>query len=225
MRAGHPHLGAGHRELLRLGEESVAGARIAGTGIANVAGDPAMSLDRVEKIASALLYEGYLLYPYRPSAVKNRQRFNFGVLYPREYCEHQQGSDRLADADRMPGRRQLAQRDRRPGPFSAIDRPRRLAGGPRARSPRCRPARCESLAAHPVRRAFVFAAAPAAGGSPPQAPPLEGELQVAASWLRDELCRDYRAHLQSRRAAECGRAEPRRRVAAVTGFGAQHSAA
>jgi len=47
----------------------------------------------VEKIANAVLYEGYMLYPYRPSAVKNRQRFNFGVLYPREYCEAQTGSD------------------------------------------------------------------------------------------------------------------------------------
>ena len=26
-----------------------------------------------------------MLYPYRPSAVKNRQRFNFGVLYPEAY--------------------------------------------------------------------------------------------------------------------------------------------
>jgi hypothetical protein len=41
--------------------------------------------DTVERIADALLYEGYLLYPYRRSAVKNRQRFNFGVLYPEEH--------------------------------------------------------------------------------------------------------------------------------------------
>lgn len=41
--------------------------------------------EAVERIADALLYEGYLLYPYRRSAVKNRQRFNFGVLYPEEY--------------------------------------------------------------------------------------------------------------------------------------------
>ncbi len=47
----------------------------------------------VEKIANAVLYEGYMLYPYRPSAVKNQQRFNFGVLYPREYCELQTGSE------------------------------------------------------------------------------------------------------------------------------------
>jgi len=48
---------------------------------------------RVEKIANAVLYEGYVLYPYRPSAVKNQQRFNFGVLYPREFCDLNPGSD------------------------------------------------------------------------------------------------------------------------------------
>jgi hypothetical protein len=49
-----------------------------------------MNLESVEKIANAVLYEGYLLYPYRRSAVKNQQRFNFGVLYPPKFC---QGSD------------------------------------------------------------------------------------------------------------------------------------
>lgn len=44
-----------------------------------------MNLDLVENIVSAVLYEGYLLYPYRPSAIKNRQRFNFGVIYPPGY--------------------------------------------------------------------------------------------------------------------------------------------
>jgi hypothetical protein len=43
----------------------------------------------VDGIVKAVLYEGYLLYPYRPSAVKNRQRFNFGVVYPRAYSEAQ----------------------------------------------------------------------------------------------------------------------------------------
>jgi hydrogenase maturation protease len=50
-----------------------------------------MNLSAVEKIADAVLYEGYVLYPYRPSSVKNRQRFNFGVLCPREYCDFQGG--------------------------------------------------------------------------------------------------------------------------------------
>jgi hypothetical protein len=44
-----------------------------------------MDLKLVERIANAVLYEGYLLYPYRPSAIKNRRRFNFGVIYPRDY--------------------------------------------------------------------------------------------------------------------------------------------
>lgn len=52
-----------------------------------------MNATVVEKIANAVLYEGYLLYPYRSSAVKNQQRFNFGVLYPRTYSELQSGAD------------------------------------------------------------------------------------------------------------------------------------
>ena len=36
----------------------------------------------MDRIAAALLYEGYMLYPYRPSSVKNRQRFNFGIVNP-----------------------------------------------------------------------------------------------------------------------------------------------
>jgi hypothetical protein len=52
-----------------------------------------MNIAAVEKIANAVLYEGYLLYPYRASAVKNQQRFNFGVLYPPSYCDSTGGSE------------------------------------------------------------------------------------------------------------------------------------
>lgn len=52
-----------------------------------------MNTKHIGAIANAVLYEGYMLYPYRPSSVKNRQRFNFGVLYPRAYSEAQSGSD------------------------------------------------------------------------------------------------------------------------------------
>ena len=48
-----------------------------------------MNFDAVEKIAAAILYEGYILYPYRPTAIKNRQRWNFGTLYPRVYAQAQ----------------------------------------------------------------------------------------------------------------------------------------
>jgi hypothetical protein len=53
----------------------------------------------VERIADAVLYEGYILYPYRPSAVKNQQRWNFGVLCPESY----------AIAQRAPKARRCAQ--------------------------------------------------------------------------------------------------------------------
>ena len=52
-----------------------------------------MNTDLVKKIADAVLYEGYMLYPYRASAVKNRQRFNWGVLTPPSYSEAQNGTE------------------------------------------------------------------------------------------------------------------------------------
>jgi hypothetical protein len=39
-------------------------------------------LDHALKVADAILYEGYLLYPYHKSAQKNQARFQFGVLMP-----------------------------------------------------------------------------------------------------------------------------------------------
>jgi hydrogenase maturation protease len=44
-----------------------------------------MNLTLLERLIDAVLYEGYMLYPYRPSAVKNRQRWHFGVVYPQAY--------------------------------------------------------------------------------------------------------------------------------------------
>jgi len=42
-------------------------------------------LAQARKVADAILYEGYLLYPYRKSAQKNQARFQFGVLMPPAY--------------------------------------------------------------------------------------------------------------------------------------------
>jgi hydrogenase maturation protease len=39
--------------------------------------------DPVRQVANAVLYEGYLLWPYRRSAVKNTRRWTFGGVYPR----------------------------------------------------------------------------------------------------------------------------------------------
>jgi hypothetical protein len=53
-----------------------------------------MTSAMVDRIARAVLYEGYLLYPYRHSALKNQHRWNFGVLYPPAWAAQQMGSDR-----------------------------------------------------------------------------------------------------------------------------------
>jgi hypothetical protein len=44
-------------------------------------------------VADAVLYEGYVLYPYRASATKNQLRWQFGVLVPRA-CSEIDGSER-----------------------------------------------------------------------------------------------------------------------------------
>src|SRR5262245_3801205 len=51
-----------------------------------------MTPDFLDSISRSILYEGYVLYPYRP-AVKNRHRFTFGSLYPETYCRAQQGAE------------------------------------------------------------------------------------------------------------------------------------
>jgi len=46
-----------------------------------------MRLDAARAVADAVLVEGYALYPYRASALKNRYRWTFGVLAPRAWSE------------------------------------------------------------------------------------------------------------------------------------------
>jgi len=55
-----------------------------------------MDISAAKKIADAVLYEGYMLYPYRASAIKNRQRWSFGILYPPAYEEVHAGTERAA---------------------------------------------------------------------------------------------------------------------------------
>ncbi len=51
-----------------------------------------MNRELVDKVVQAVLYEGYILYPYRASSKKNqRERFTFGRVYPRTYSEAQNG--------------------------------------------------------------------------------------------------------------------------------------
>jgi hypothetical protein len=143
-----------------------------------------MNIGLIEKIADAVLYEGYLLYPYRPSAVKNQQRFNFGVLYPRQFCEAQGGSEawemqteclvagegsglievkvrflQLADVE---GRQEGLERE---VCISALA--------------------LSSIATLPCRRPFAFAGAEDAGGR--RSETVEGELELGAAQIDERL--------------------------------------
>lgn len=53
-----------------------------------------MRLESIKAIANAVLYEGYILYPYRPSSIKNRQRWTFGGVFPKSF-------DQQGDASQM----------------------------------------------------------------------------------------------------------------------------
>ena len=52
-----------------------------------------MNPSTVDKIVNAVLYEGFILYPYRASSRKNRQRFTFGRVYPEAYSKAQNGAE------------------------------------------------------------------------------------------------------------------------------------
>ena len=45
------------------------------------------AFERASKVADAVLYEGYVLYPYRASATKNQVRWQFGVLAPQRFAD------------------------------------------------------------------------------------------------------------------------------------------
>jgi hypothetical protein len=47
----------------------------------------------LDQLINAVLYEGYILYPYRPSSKKNQQRFTFGRVYPQAYGASQDGAE------------------------------------------------------------------------------------------------------------------------------------
>src|SRR5258708_3100603 len=49
-----------------------------------------MSVELAQRVADAIMFEGYVLYPYRASAAKNQARWQFGVLAVR-------GSDEPSD--------------------------------------------------------------------------------------------------------------------------------
>ena len=56
-----------------------------------------MNREVLDKIVNAVLYEGYILYPYRASSKKNQVgRFTFGRVYPAAYAAEQGGREPCA---------------------------------------------------------------------------------------------------------------------------------
>ena len=39
-------------------------------------------MSELRKLADAVMYEGYMLWPYRASALKNQRRWTFGCVFP-----------------------------------------------------------------------------------------------------------------------------------------------
>ncbi len=52
-----------------------------------------MNTSLVDQVVNSVLYEGYILYPYRASSVKNVARFTFGRVYPESYSISQNGAE------------------------------------------------------------------------------------------------------------------------------------
>ena len=55
--------------------------------------------DRARAVADAVLYEGYLLYPYRATSAKNQSRWQFGVLGPQDAEQRGIGENDTLSAD------------------------------------------------------------------------------------------------------------------------------
>jgi hypothetical protein len=138
-----------------------------------------MNADRIEKIANAILYEGYLLYPYRSSAVKNHQRFNFGVLYPRQHCEQNPGSDAWEmQTECLVHGSAVTTIEIKTRFLQLVEREGRQEGIERAVStPVCE---LQSLALQPLRQRISF-----------EGEPIEGELEVGALPLEGGLYRIF----------------------------------
>ena len=58
--------------------------------IKNTSNDSADTV--LEKLTRTLLYEGYSLYPYYRSAIKNQKPIPFGVIFPKDYNTYNEHS-------------------------------------------------------------------------------------------------------------------------------------
>src|SRR6185369_1435787 len=106
-----------------------------------------------------ILYEGYALYPYRASALKNRHRWTFGTLSPRGRDEGSALSCECLLEERAGAA--LSARVR----FLHLSRPREVDLGP---------VEVEGLREAPCRQRFSFEG---------EGDAIEGEVEIAAALL------------------------------------------
>ena len=161
-----------------------------------------MNLARVEQITKAVLYEGYMLYPYRPSSVKNRQRFNFGVLYPEAYSDAQEGTEPCSmrteclirgnrDSVIEARLRFLHLQIRSRHDSSSLPDSWQEAVEREVCLPECK---LDDLCEHQVTQIFAFPVGSRAEGEFSQKP-VEGVVDVSAQKLREDL---FKLRLQVR---------------------------
>jgi hypothetical protein len=160
-----------------------------------------MKLSLIEQIANAVLYEGYLLYPYRSSTVKNRHRFNFGVLYPREYSQLQSGaeawemtSECLVKADASTSVEVKARFLQMAAFQERLEGLERVVSVP--------PVALEAIAAVPFRQGFLFTGNTDAEGR--RSATIEGEVELRAAELEQDLFKLTLVIRNSEELAEAG---------------------
>ncbi len=154
-----------------------------------------MNFDSVEKIANAVLYEGYILYPYRPSSTKNRQRWNFGTLYPRDFAEAQRPAEayRLSSECLIAGSAE-AKLDVRVRFLQLAQRQERAEGAVNWEEGVERSAdRNDLLVADLVRSPATFELRFDPAAAEPVSTHLTGRLEAQAEVLQDGL---FRLHLE-----------------------------
>ena len=174
-----------------------------------------MNFETAEKIAAAILYEGYILYPYRPTAIKNRQRWNFGTLYPRAYAEAQRPPEPFsfvsecllqAGADaKLDLRIRFLQLLREPSVRSSAGAPSQVLTDPSLewdegieRTATQRDLRISNLITQPISMDLRFDSAQPTTEDAPAASPnnLRAHLTLSVEALENEACK-LRVELQN----------------------------
>jgi hypothetical protein len=69
-------------------------------------------IDRARAVADAVLYEGFLLFPYRKDALKNQLPWQFGVLMPQGYADASEARSFTSEMTLLPGDGAIPQDDK-----------------------------------------------------------------------------------------------------------------